>query len=1424
MLKSLNISVDAEPFVPPSKNIIDRGLYVVHPHVSGFTLTVVTQTGIQKRVLKTMNELDTGIKTFLEEWEVLEKLGKRTVLYQRKGSFVYPITQTTLSAFECGKSLTPINVDEWNHIRKMTSTSFPFSSGTKSALAEFMLGSVLYTPYIRGDLLRLNNNIVLSGDNDYARSFEIVRILKELLEISAKTIITTFSKNAKTTEKMPILFKFSTLAAKIQPARSLKSFKKGLRPEQIDAARKFAKPETECLLLYWAPGVGKTAGAWACILEMIKTDKPSTVGVVFLSSGVNLPKSKFVDELLQATDLFGNDITITTVQNEEHVTNANQVREAVKLNNEDKGWGFTFKIKIGEVETIIKVFASTYKRYATCASAIRWKMTLENKHLFMDPRLCDCVVNVCDEAHILRETSIQDLQNGSANSIVTWKNTNEDSETLEKYDKKLLAVVKSSGTIGTTFGESLEEQYKLADAWCAEPAHPSETKITWEAMRLPTNFYIRAESTDDPIKATPSRKTIMLTATPFGNTETQFLNLLTCAQYVTTGVDEQFAENLSTLEQVKQMIDKESFVTSSASVDPQTAPYQNFSCCHIFVGGGGNIIASNGTTFHPGGVPWMHNTILKETILKTGTSEANVEFLYTRPPEAENVDIEFVKQVIKKKGEDSYTITYSNIANDNIANDNNVKSRTVSRKHPLTSNFDLGKILTIAEVNKRDIATIHEMYLYQCPDTSIPDHYMNDFSWTGIYYFKDPEQQGLFHYVVPNVEYPEVIEYPTDADKDAAIVTPGTSKLNYTANGVAANIVAELNLVYERGGLGKQPERTVTRAIGLNVFKYDPTDITARTAREDNPMTRDFTWKNLRAYSPKYEMFFYALEKMAPTPIMLFFKIVAKHSGGTGSMSSFPGFIRYAEMRTRHFVKDHDSDNQKNKHYYYFLTFDSAMTIKNFQRRDEKTKNFKLQRDTYLKIYSDGQFARFAWFNTAIETMELNLVECLFLYSMIETTKKGSLKSLEPSFLTHTRTLMWNILKNNSMTDKKMETLFLEDVGNKHHVICSVVGSDKQAMAWATYMCDRMSGVYNHPLNKDGRLVRVMAGADKIAESNDFRNTRHMFFMYPETDIVKLLQKFGRISRNSDKTEYPYYSYGFHESHCLATSTNSKPDDASVEPARPIVHYVTLASSQECRRSFEQVARKSQYYNEYGRLLSRDQTDEGLIMLTKKTAAEFKETLAELWQTTTIFDPRGSISGNVTTSTNLLSNLYGGVEWQIVATLFTDFPIRDWLLEQSRTQWTTERMQEFAREMDTSIKTDDVSKLRCFEYYGSGYIAQIVKTLVDRPQSNVSFNLLTRIHPGWTGTLKQANEFFVIPENERLKGESLNTFVLELLREKFQKDPFQSALLNTENNILSERYGKYVKYANRRVLLNVDMGKLLETVRAEIQDRKSAPK
>lgn len=356
--------------------------------------------------------------------------------------------------------------------------------------------------------------------------------------------------------------------------------------------------------------------------------------------------------------------------------------------------------------------------------------------------------------------------------------------------------------------------------------------------------------------------------------------------------------------------------------------------------------------------------------------------------------------------------------------------------------------------------------------------------------------------------------------------------------------------------------------------------IMVRTMSNQSPFaiekTAEEIYNGLRAFSPKYEMFFYALERLevdVRSPVMLFFSIVSRAmSEEVGNMSSLLGFIRYSQMRN----KNQAEATSK----YWFLQFEELKKVK---------MNFVLAKKEQLDnlVLTEYDIAE------ELAKIDYNIADILYIYSADWRVRQDGTN--DALFECEIRSRLWHLLQKDELVDEDDRQKFINEP-NANFVVCSVTGMDQAAKEFATYLCDTMTGMYNHPLNKNGHLIRVLAGSKKIAESNDFRNTRYMFFTKPESDLVDLMQKFGRIARSSDPSRYPYYEYGFDKRHC------TRGNDTNL---RPIVHYVTLASSDECQSSYNIVKAKMKYYNEYSLMLTKDKTDEGLALLPVRTKGDW---------------------------------------------------------------------------------------------------------------------------------------------------------------------------------------------------------------------------
>ena len=313
---------------------------------------------------------------------------------------------------------------------------------------------------------------------------------------------------------------------------------------------------------------------------------------------------------------------------------------------------------------------------------------------------------------------------------------------------------------------------------------------------------------------------------------------------------------------------------------------------------------------------------------------------------------------------------------------------------------------------------------------------------------------------------------------------------------------------------------------------------------------------------------------------------------------------------------------------------------------------------------------------------------------------------------------MWDNIKIDVYPDdvtEGVEQNFL-DHPERHHVVIAVTGDQgENAREWASYLLDESTGAYNHPVNRFGEIVRVLAGADKIGESNDFRSTRHMFFMNPETDVVKLVQKFGRVCRSSDPTKYPYYKYGFHRDHL-----------GEDEKGVPIVHYVTLALPDETKKAFTVINNKAEFYNAYGRLLARGEGDAGLVVREHAPEDSWKNAIKELrGPSKPVNFNAGVACKQEQDSWSVLSNLYGSAEWDWAMIFFKSLgtekestaamsdTIWNWLKDKrsESEKWSIETLKATISRMFPeyeSINTKHLLKDRTFDSVPTGVVPRLL--------------------------------------------------------------------------------------------------------------------
>ena len=1363
---SVNGSVTTKNEIDPEKH----GLFVVEKMGSTSKLWTFNESGLPFSVdYGTEPELRKGIEQFMRVWEMTTRKASQmtfAVLKETGGTIYFPLNQKTLEALFSKQTICPMDDDEFlNKVVLGKDSNGKVNRTGKDVKNEALSGDLLFDPLVRGNLLRANNVEVLTNTNvDAARNWHALDIMRRCPLNTRKKFFKSLARNGVISDKNTILYNFCVHGDIVKVSEDIAQVseeKAKLKPEQITAARDFAKATTKCSLLYWSPGVGKTLGAWACVIEAAKGDKDvNTVGVVFLSSGINLPKTKFVDELLNNKATLG--VSVEVIRKEDVKENANYT----------VGWYWEFDITISETgrKFRIKLLSSNYLRFGVGVSMVKGKDPFfENgKNTFLEPRACDMVLNICDEAHILRGTTVDVLQRGKTDPFLGSDRWEEPSKATRKTSISAYAK-----------GRFVEEDLKMAHEWCSPPKSVAYSKVVWEGLRMENNFYIDDESKSKSKK----QKTLLLTATPFGNEPAHFFNILTCGLYASNADDDvdriQKALTLIQLDQQAHQAQMAALnsaggsggdgddgevskhhqsqtskiarfmevvelhvldasngdgpvTTSSATVDSATAPEQDFSCCHFFVGGGGYIIAPGGTKKRTGGLPWSENGVLENTVLETKTKEEE-EQNGIKPSETV-----FVRARISKRDGDTqrkenrntieslltgaggFSVWYDddtvddgedvlqdveNITTDNFK-DNGILE--LPRKGtPLRIPMDA--ITKIYPIHKTRIREVHKLFLdYRDEDgptqsfgvgisdaydnlmdmvktsnlgyCSDDDNYQYDYHDINVDITENPPGLvGMFYVLVEDGEVK-----PLQLNKlkiDALWDLYANASTRQSARNISPDLTLDMNLTEPQlARLTLDKEMRTLLGVG-----------STSTPLGENVRSR------LRAYSPRYELFFSVLENSIDdvekrTPVMLFFTEVK------GKMlHSLEGFQWYTAIRNRHWKTDYHIDCEPAEFpVYWFLKL-----------KDKSIDDFNVIQDSLEEyaIWLEGDI------NGSVEA---------------EKEKKTAVLKI-------VRTELWKFVDKTQLdlgVEGEMETDFI-DRPNTHQIVCIVTASESKD--WADYLLNERTGLYNHPVNRFGEIVRVIAGADKIGESNDFRNTRHMFFAQPETDVVKLLQKFGRIARSSAKNVYPFYEYGFHKDHLAVDGDNTK--------YKPIVHYVTLSRPEETVAAFNNIKAKATYYNQYGRLLTRDKTDAKVPLLKPKKNEEWKREALSLRHDTITFQFDDSEYGE-------LSTLRNGLEWLQMAEVFKggdddsvvenglDKLMRNWFEEGYAKDWTYEELKEKTvlyfpipkkRKKDSAddmVEASDAAanKTLCKYQYGdstfaSGFLPRLMRSVLFRLQS-----------------------------------------------------------------------------------------------------------
>jgi hypothetical protein len=1518
----------------------------------------------------TGNLLD-AIDAFRKDWNLVKVHVQKSeyVAHQKVDGKVvlrYPLNAKTLNALKTRTEVRPVDVNFWAMLPRNASRE-------REVMRAVMRGERLYTPETRGDLVRLHNASVLSkATSDYARLMTCVELMRQCTEDVKNSLFVSFTgkQNRQINDKHIILYNFCLKGggAPLNPRSSVSgvySTGDSLKREQREAAEAFAKKETRCSLLYWSPGVGKTLGAWAAIVEAAKVeargqaDQPFTTGVTFLSSGSNLPENKFVAELKSNAAKLG--VTIVTSEK-------TPVKTLSKKNTPYVlGWYWDITVTTNDtVDLHFKVLACTYLGFSRGSATLLfgpnpsgpWFAEGHDK-LFKSPRTtCDLVLNVCDEAHVLRATKMKHLTEAKTDGI-SKNNKNipsSDHSTLKRYH-----------------------------AWAWPTTEPNWSKIPWEGLRVADNAY-------DPTSpsALPKNKvvkTLLTTATPFGNSPSHLPNLFACGLYSANaeetyleaadatkdaqkGDGDEIALDVIEREERKdeERIDKEvddankaennrdpnvvagisrdafavepiaagtngdvetiarstavlerllygsasgsetdgaatSVKASVATIDPATAPRQDFGCCHFFSGEGGTVIAPGGTTGRTGGVPWSQPKLVEAAVLEPMESTTEVRSAKTNiylkhkttgRTASKRDPVKDVTKAVERENADetmkhtsTYVVTYDIVDDDHDGDDMILKKTTANVRGPLIvtdgeliANFVKKRdgvmrvrCADVEEINRDPpvslIRRVHRLYVSRRdnktrrpPEDTVEkpvpgenamasdapegerrdaansssvanpavredddesesesdddniDAYTTNYEDVGIYYWRWDQT---------NKTEVERVSLAADLEEEEDDGEEGT-KGEHTKDDSRKRQLMRLHGLYRRGLVandGGAATRRTTNSMDLNETnvrgmrkKWYEHFVEGKTAHTEAQRTT-FLRKHLRAYSPRYELFFRMLENdvvadRRRTPVIVFFRKIRGFS-----LETLGGFEWYADMRDRRRHADFPTLDGTEKHRYWFLKFKSKDSTEPFAYDENKSgQRVKNVSNGYNPETSNDEYMQ-----------ELSTVaECLMFYKLVyeeEVRVTGDSHvadaTLKNIVLRRVRELLWDKVEKREGEDSNFREEFIENPG-RHHVVISVTGDQgENAREWASYLLDESTGAYNHPVNRFGEIVRVMAGADKIGESNDFRSTRHMFFMNPETDVVKLLQKFGRICRSSDPVGYPYYRYGFHRDH-LGNDGNEV----------PIVHYVTLSLPDETANAFDIIKEKAKFYNPYGRLLARGKGDEGLVIREQAGEGDWTDAVGELGGPRPVKFNAGIASGQNQNDFSVLSNLYGDVEWDWAATYFeqtegdetilgenligmintVDSVVFEWLNRtkiESR-KWTTEDLKDTIANMFPHSKLVKDWEQRAFDPVPTGVVPRLfLNNLFEKGIGQFNMPALKIMFE--KTNVNRVGEKRELPDNDILRvwkdlceRKVRKKTLQEIMENKFETGKYRETLVRLGNNnpraVPNERESQVEKLTN----------------------------
>ena len=1098
---------------------------------------------------------DDAIANILKRWPIkqVNRLFFIHLLEETSNYFYFPISLENRRAVRAADHLDPYDAEDMK-IRKKCGNTKPYNQATQSIITNGPEVLCNENNYTRSDDILFHNKVCIAGISSiHGQSWQNRAVLQKL-EPCAQMIF------HNKIEVGPFAKKFNLKQHVVAVDTSkIASQKPTLKPEQKRAAARFAEAETRGALLYWAPGMGKTIGSWACIIEYIRVyvnaegrepneEDNYAFGVYFLTTANNLAKTKFVAELESWKEV----LKMTNWKCvSEWYTESGKPRHAEMI------WTFDISFELNKKPIKLYVVTSTYIKFARAVNTNFHNKNNKFRDAFQRPRLYPRV-NVLDEIHEMRKTEAKEYK----------------------------------------------ESDEVKSGWIPEGKTSKHTKVIWEAIKGKSFYFPGCSSGDN--------RNLLLTATPVGNELNHLKNIYECSAYSTQtfdfekekdwnlsdGVKPQDVDSAAAaaalteevslvIKKIKEFETTYNFFRSVLSSDAENMPYQDFSCSHVFCLPGATALSTgrvawgyeensgtpasvkgleaynaqlNGLTFvesirdpprqDPETDHEMTREVIGENLLRLekfeptaiaegGDADADADKDDTtvdesvtnprrpKPGEAKLRHVETGVYYIDYGGRtivipyEAPKLNKTDFTADDLVNRIYdylfLNGEEIYTNRALTRNFEKNKLETQAAASQTNLnAAIYKFARAETPMLVTKKLFQDDAATHLMERDKEKNRRGnYFGNDGINAgggndeddEDDEDYEYDEDDDIEDDANTPADDA-NTPADEPKQRSLESKNETSRdiKTVIRQKMERLIIVANEAKTKQLEASEIhdNYEILRDVQHMNKEALRPMLKAYSPKYERLLNFLENMAEitstlrSPVLLFFSRVGHGGGGKKykyDMGSCHGFEQYVTLR-----------NQEPVAKYHVCHLDKPFV-------KETYKEIRDILQTYFNLHGEGY-----------------------------QTKENIGENTDENMRQRIRSIIFKHI------GARPECAVDPNV----HIIFSVSGGKTYA-DYATCVFDPIYGVYNHPLNRFGDIVRVIAGANLLAQSNDFRNTRYMFSMDNETDLVKLLQQFGRISRSSPKDAFPFYEYGFHKEHFLSADT------------KPVVHYVSFHDPQLIR-------------------------------------------------------------------------------------------------------------------------------------------------------------------------------------------------------------------------------------------------------------------